>query len=55
MAFEKERTRKGRSNAHIEDTERLVTEEIEMLKVVLYLVIGRAATIILADYIYMCI
>jgi hypothetical protein len=37
MAFEEKRTRRGRSNAHIEDTQRLVTE-IEMLKVVLRLV-----------------
>ena len=38
---------------HLEDTQRLVTE-IEMLKVVLYLLIVRAAaTITLADYIYM--
>jgi hypothetical protein len=38
MAFEKERKSKRRSYADIEDTQRLVTEEIEMLKVVLRLV-----------------
>jgi hypothetical protein len=36
MAFESET--KEEEAMHIEDTQRLVTEEIEMLKVVLYLV-----------------
>jgi hypothetical protein len=45
-AFENKGKAKGRSNVHGRHTERLVTEEIEMLHVVLYQVLSRRKKII---------
>jgi hypothetical protein len=43
-----EQGKKGRSNAHthFEDTQRLVTEEVEMLQIVLYLVMRKRSEVV---------